>query len=94
MNKNTIPNALAWIFLIVAVIFVLWYIFGNSPTEWYILLPITFTILFKLVTISNDVAYIKGDYHGFKENVKESFQRIKEDTSEMKADIKKLLAKK
>ena|SRR3989338_10550229 len=97
MNKNTILNALAWISLAVAVVFVLWYIFGNSPTEWYLLLPLIFTILFKLVTISNDVAYFKGDYNGFKENVKESFQRTKEHNDKVELelkDIKKILSKK
>lgn len=96
MNRNTILNALAWISLIVAIIFVFWYIFGNSPTEWYLFLPIVFTILFKLVTLSSDLAYFKGDYHNFKENIKESFQRTREHNEKVEKELnelKKLLSR-
>ena len=97
MNKGKLFDVLAWISLVVGIIFLIWYIFGNSPAELYLFLPFIFTVLFKLGTLSNDLAYFKGDYRGFKENVKESFQRIKEHNDKVELelkDIKKILTKK
>ncbi len=94
--KNQALNVLAWISLAVGIIFLLWYIFGNSPTEIYFLLPFVFTLLFKFGAVSNDIAYLKGDYHQFKENIKESFQRAKEHDQIVERelrDIKKMLVR-
>jgi len=94
MINTKILDIVSWVFLIIFVIFVIWYIFGNSPLEFSILVPLAILILTKLWTMSEDFSHWKGDYSQFKENSKESFQKVKEDISEMKADIKKILSKK
>ncbi len=96
MIKNQVLDVLAWISLGIGVIFLVWYIFGDSPTEVYFLLPFVFTLIFKWGQVSNDIAYLKGDYAGFKENTKESFQRAKEHDEKVESElkeIKKLLTK-
>ncbi len=97
MINTKILNTVSWVFLIIFVIFVIWYIFGNSPLEFSLLVPLAVLILTKLWTMSEDFSHWKGDYSQFKENVKESFQRIKEHNDKVELelkDIKKILAKK
>lgn len=90
MNKNQILNMFAWISLIIGIILVIWFIFGDSPTEFYIALPFISTFFFKFWTLSNDVSYLKGDYNRFKENTRKSFNRTKDDVKEVKGDLKEI----
>lgn len=89
MNKNQILNLLAWLFLGIGIVLLIWYIFGNSPLEIYVFLPFLFTLIFKFWKISNDFSYLRGDYTTFKDNTKESFQKVKEDISKIKTLLKR-----
>ena len=48
-----IQDILFWIFLILGVILIVWNIFGDSPTEFFALLTLMFTLLLKTWSISN-----------------------------------------
>lgn len=94
MIKNTVLDAIAWLLLGITIIFTLWYIFGSSPVETTIMFSILSLLLVKVWRISNEFSYFRGDYAGFKENTKESFQRVKEHNQKVEAelkDIKKML---
>ena len=55
--KISIYEVLFWIFFAIAIITILWYIFGSSPTLEQVLLILILTFLFKIqaTTISNGV---------------------------------------
>ena len=86
MDKRKVLDILSWIFLGIAIIFLLWRIFGNSPSELLIIVPILFTILMKISSISENIWSIKSElkehktnYKAFKENVKGSFENMRKD---------------
>ena len=90
MIDNRILNAVSWIFLVIFIVFVLWYIFGNSPIELALFIPFAVLFFSKFWTMSNDLSHLNGDYAQFKENVKESFQRARKNDEEIKQDIKEI----
>ena len=53
MEKSKILDILFWIFLIISVILLIWAVFGQSPTELYVLLPILLTLLLKIWSIND-----------------------------------------
>lgn len=96
MIKSTVLDVIAWILLGITIIFTIWYIFGNSPVETTIMFSLLSLVFVKVWKISDEFSYFKGDYHQFKENTKESFQRAKEHDEKVESelkDIKKLLTK-
>ena len=79
--KTSTLNILALISLLIGIILLIWKVFGNGPTDLLVLTPFIFTMLFKLWSISSEVAYSKGKFKGlersfvslasdFKEHVK------------------------
>ncbi len=48
-----LKEILFYIFLVLSVILLVWYAFGNSPTEFIVLITIMFTILLKIWSISD-----------------------------------------
>ena len=79
MNKKKIVSILSWIFLLISLILILWKLFGSSPTELAIILPILLTILLKVWNVSDELKDHKADYKAFKEIVKASFANMKRD---------------
>ena len=59
MNLKNTSNIIAWIFIILGVIFVLWKIIGGSPSEFNILIVLVSGILFKMISIGDDVSSLK-----------------------------------
>ena len=51
--KVGIKDILFWIFLVIAIILLIWYTFGNSPTEFAVMITFIFTILMKVWAISD-----------------------------------------
>ena len=72
MKRSQILNLLFWILLIIGIILLVWYIFGNTPTELAITLTFILTLMLKMWAISDELKE-------FKHEVKFSFHRIKED---------------
>jgi len=59
MNLAKLINAVSWILIVLGVIFILWKVFGGSPTESTILITLVSGILFKIMNISNDLSGLK-----------------------------------
>ena len=59
MNLAKLINAVSWILIVLGVIFILWKVFGGSPTESTILITLVSGILFKIMNISNDLSVLK-----------------------------------
>ena len=77
-NKINIYEILFWIFFIIAIIMILWYIFGDSPTIEQTLLVLIITFLFKIqadvFSNSSEMRIMKDSFirlvRDFKEQVK------------------------
>ena len=59
MNMEKIINLLSWALIILGVIFILWKIFGGSPTESTILITLVSGMLFKIMNVGNDISSLK-----------------------------------
>ena len=77
MKKTNIYDILFWIFLIIAIIVFLWYIFGDSPTLEQALLILVISLLFK---IQSNVSYNTAEINV----VKRSFINLVGDLKEGK----------
>ena len=80
MNKRKILNILFWILLLIGVALVLWRILGNSPSDFSIILTFTLMLMFKILSVSDELK-------DFKHDVKTSFNKIKEDDMDEIKDI-------
>ncbi len=81
MKRSEILNILFWIFLIIGIILLIWYIFGNSPTELAITLTFILTLMFKMWTVSDEIKDLKHE-------VRMSFVKVKTDFDELKTKLK------
>jgi len=59
MKTNDIFNIIAWTLIILAVVFIVWKLIGGSPTEFSILIALITGILFKVMSVSNDMSALK-----------------------------------
>lgn len=59
MKVNNLANLIAWILIILGVIFIFWKLIGGSPTEFSILITLISGILFKIMAFSNDLSTLK-----------------------------------
>ncbi len=48
-----IKEILFLIFLVLSIVLILWYVFGNSPTEFVAVITLMFTILLKTWSVSD-----------------------------------------
>lgn len=73
--KLNIKDVLFWVFLIIAMVLLVWNIFGNSPSEFITLIAILFTVLIKVMSISERLVKIETKFkflaRDFKEHVKD-----------------------
>ena len=78
-NKINIYEILIWIFFIIAIIMILWYIFGNSPTIEQTLLVLIITFLFKIqadvVSNMSEIKTIKSSFIRLAGDFKEHLKR-------------------
>lgn len=59
MKASDMINIIAWLFIILAVFFIIWKIIGGSPTELSILIALITGVLFKMMGISSDLSALK-----------------------------------
>ena len=59
MKANNLANLIAWVLIILGVIFILWKLIGGSPTEFSILIILISGILFKIMAFSSDLSTLK-----------------------------------
>jgi len=77
MKSKRILSILFWILLIILIVLIIWRIFGNSPSDFSILITALLTILIKMWAISDELK-------DFKHEVKFSFYKVKKDISGLK----------
>lgn len=82
MKRKDILNILFWIFLIIGIILLLWYIFGNSPTELAITMTFLLMSMFKMWAISDEIK-------DFKHEIRFSFHKVRENINNVKISSKK-----
>ena len=72
--KLNIKEILFWIFLVIAMALLIWNVFGNSPSEFITMVAILFTILLKVISISERFTKIETKFNflakDFKEHIK------------------------
>jgi hypothetical protein len=81
MRRSDVFNILFWITLIIGIILLLWYIFGNSPTELAIPLTFLLMLMFKMRALSDDLK-------DFKHETKITFHKVKEDVNNLNSKSK------
>ncbi len=75
--KFNIKEILFWIFLAIAVILLIWYAFGNSPTEFAVMMTFIFTILLKVWTISDKQIRLEMRFNSLAKDYKEDKMAVK-----------------
>ena len=55
MKSKRILSILFWILLIILIVLIIWRIFGNSPSDFSILITALLTILIKMWAISDEL---------------------------------------
>jgi len=83
-----IKEILFWIFLIISLILLIWNVFGNSPSEFVALIAIVFTVLIKMWAISDRQLKLEMRFNALSNNIKDSFDKIKDDVSLLKKKLK------
>ncbi len=83
-----IKEIISWILLLISVILVLWYIFGNSPSEFIAIISIISIVVFKLWAVSDRQIKLESKVTILNNNVKNSFDNIKNDLSLIKKKLK------
>lgn len=73
--KIDIKEILFWIFLVLSLVFLIWIVFGNSPTELIFIVTIYLTLLLKMWSISDKQIRTDGKIN----KLKDSFSRMVED---------------
>ncbi len=59
MNINKLTNIIAWVLIILGIIFIMWKLFGGSPTEFSILITLISGIFFKMINFGSDISTVK-----------------------------------
>jgi len=77
MNKRKILNILFWVLLLIVIALILWRIFGNSPTDLQIIIPIMLMFLVKMWTISDEVKELRHEVRMSFSKVKSELEKIK-----------------
>jgi len=81
MKADNIANIIAWALIILGIIFILWKLFGGSPTEFSILITLISGILFKIMALGSDLSALKEKVR----NINNKFNAL---ASDFKAHIK------
>jgi len=92
MKKINIADIILIIMFLFAIGLVIWYFVGDSPTFEQIMigfvLPIVFGIAIKTAVVGTKINYVERDVKALKNDVKNSFEKIKEDMDLIKGKLK------
>ena len=83
-----IKEILFWIFLILSIILLLWYVFGNTPSEFFTIITIILMITLKIWSISDRNIRLEMQLKSLEDNIKDSFNKMKKDIELIKKRIK------
>lgn len=73
-----IRDVIFWLFLIIALILLIWKVFWGSPSDFYILFTLSIGILFKTWAISSRLERHLGEFGQFKRSFVALVQDFKE----------------
>jgi len=91
MKKDYIEITLTSItvaFALLVIFLLLWKLLGSSPTIEEITLGLTAILVSWLINLSYKFGKSEGQQNQFEKNVKDSFQRIREDLIEIKQKLR------
>lgn len=63
-------NIFFWIFMIISLILLIWYVFGHSPAEFYLLFSLIITIIFKFSGVNREIGEIKTEIKSLREEIR------------------------
>jgi len=86
--KTDWKNVLFWISLVVAMVLLIWNVFGSSPSEFIAIAAIIFMLVLKVWSVSDKQIKLEGKFNSLQLNIKHSFSKIKEDLSLIKKKLK------
>lgn len=90
--KVRIGDVIIWILILISIAVALWYFFGASPTLEEVivtfLLTVVFTMGINISRIGTRINYIERDLKTLKNDVKDSFEKIKKDMELIKNKLK------
>jgi len=69
--KMDLKEILFWIFLVFSLILIIWYVFGNSPTEFIALTGLIFTVLLKTWSVSDKIIKLETKFNHLAQDFKE-----------------------
>ncbi len=73
--KLNIKEVIFWIFLVLAIALLIWNVFGNSPSEFITMIAILFTILLKVMIISERIIKLETKFYYLARDFKEHIKR-------------------
>ena len=91
MKKDFIEITLTSItvaFALLVIFLLLWKLLGNSPTIGEITLGLTTILASWLINLSYKFGKSEGRQNQFEKNVRDSFERIREDLTEIKQKLR------
>ncbi len=83
-----IKEILFWVFLIISAILLIWYLLGNSPSEFFAIVSIILMLTFKVWSVSDRSIKLEMRFNLLASNTKEGFQNIKNDMDLIKKKLK------
>ncbi len=48
-----LKDVLFWVFFVLSIVLIIWYVFGNSPTEFVTIITLILTVMFKMWSVSD-----------------------------------------
>ena len=78
---------LFWVFLVISLILLIWYIFGNSPSEFFAAISIILMLTFKIWSVSDRSIKHEMQFKMIENNIKGGFNKIKNDIKEIRDNI-------
>ena len=85
--KLNIKEIIFWISLILAIVLLLWNVFGNSPSEFIAMVAIILMVAIKVWAISDKQLVSGIKLNALEENIKDSFTKTREDMNLIKNDL-------
>lgn len=86
--KTDWKNILFWIFLIIAIILLIWNVFGSSPNEFIAIIALIFMLALKMWSISDRQIKLDIRFNSLQFNIKDGFNKIKTDMDLIKKKLK------
>ena len=78
MNKAQLLNIIGWIFIIIAVILLVWRMFGNSPATDNLIIALMVGLLFQVSSMDTKLSTLEVRLTNLERDFKEHVEHFKE----------------